>query len=88
VRSGVIGHKDPPVSQCMIFKMVYNVCVKHFVAVCNSIEVTLKTCNSNLQLKEKHPDSCTAATERWCTHQVPVMKCNVSITNIATEMVT
>jgi hypothetical protein len=33
--------KDRPVSQWMIIKRGYNVYVKHVVAVCNAIEVTL-----------------------------------------------
>ena len=33
VRSGVIAHKDSPVSQWMIIKMGYNVCAKHVVAI-------------------------------------------------------
>ena len=55
VRSGVVVHKDGPVSQWMIIKMGYNMCAKHVVAVCNAFEVTLKYMfKSNLQLKEKH----------------------------------
>ena len=41
VRSGVIIHKDYPVSQWMIIKIGYNVCVYHVVAICNAIDVTL-----------------------------------------------
>ena len=41
VQSSVIVYKYRPVSQWMIIKMGYNVCVKHVVAVCNAIWVTL-----------------------------------------------
>ena len=37
----LIVHKNRPVSQWMIIKMGYSVYVKHIVAVCNAIEVTL-----------------------------------------------
>jgi hypothetical protein len=36
------------------------------------------TCKSN-NLKKSIPDGYTATTERCCTHQVPVMKCSVSM---------
>ena len=48
VRSGVIGHKDRPVSQWMIIKMGYNVCITHVVAVCNS------TRKAPRQLQRRH----------------------------------
>ena len=41
VRSGVIVHKDQPVSQRMIIKLRHNGGIKHVVTVCNSTEVTL-----------------------------------------------
>ena len=40
VRSGVIVHKDRPVSQWMIINIGYKVCINHVVAVCNAIGVT------------------------------------------------
>jgi len=41
VQFGVIVHTDRPVSQWMIIKMGYNVCIKYVIAVCNAIQVTL-----------------------------------------------
>ena len=41
VRPDVIVYNDRPVSQWMITKIGYNLRVKHVVAVCNAIEVTL-----------------------------------------------
>ena len=45
VWSCFIVHKDRRVSQLMIIKMGYNVSVKHVVAVCNAIEITLLDMN-------------------------------------------
>jgi hypothetical protein len=39
VRSGIIVHKDQPVSQRMIIKLRHNSGIKHVVTVCNSTEV-------------------------------------------------